>query len=450
MNSERIASYVNVAEERLARWIGVDLTRGGVASTVRRHVETRARALGDPGSLAFAALLDAHGSSERRALIEAATVPHSWLFRDAVQLEAVGAALCDRPRGPLAIWVAGCAGGEDAVTFTVLAQACGHTPTTLATDVNETALARARTGRFDAWRARELPTSARRAFDPDERDGVIAKASVKERIVYERHSVLDAIPTTSRADAFDLIVCRNVLIYFSRARATTVVETLAKRLSVGGLLVLGASDVLTTLPRGLVPRAGATRLVLVRQEARTSSMPAPAEPPVVEAARTPRSDIFLRGDLSVHVHAPAPRTASTPSRSSCEILAALDVGDLASARAKVEARLLARPDAETSLLAGLTLRALGDEARAARHLENACHALPGAWVAWLQLGLAYERLGRFDAARTALSRVPLATGEGEDLPRGGGETADALHGSRSTFARFAIARVAALMRGGIR
>ena len=47
MNSERIASYVNVAEERLARWIGVDLTRGGVASTVRRHVETRARALGE-------------------------------------------------------------------------------------------------------------------------------------------------------------------------------------------------------------------------------------------------------------------------------------------------------------------------------------------------------------------------------------------------------------------
>lgn len=434
MIARDLTPYLTAAESRLGRWIGIDLGRGGIARAVRRHVAHRVHSLGEPDVPRFCALLDEPGSTEARALVEAATVPHSWLFRDAVQLDAVSQVLSARRRGPVSIWVAGCASGEDAVTFAALATSLGHAPSVLATDVNETALERARRGRYDAFRTRDVGPSMRRFFRDEGRDLVVTP-ELARTITFRRHSLLEPYPDARDGEGFDLIVCRNVLIYFGRDDAHRVVSRLAERLAPSGLLVLGVSDVLQTLPESLVPSTHAGRLVLVRAADRPRAAP--------KAERVlPR---FERTEpLSVR-----PPPARGPSALDVQpTLDALDAGDTERALSLLHALGDVRADAELSLLEGLARFARTEHSAAATSFDRASALAPGCWVAWLHLGLARERLGDFARARSAFVRVAEARGHGESLPRGRGELTSMLHGSRASFTRLALERARSIERGG--
>jgi tetratricopeptide (TPR) repeat protein len=194
------------------------------------------------------------------------------------------------------------------------------------------------------------------------------------------------------------------------------------------------------LPRALVPRAGTTRLVLVRRD----------DPDAAANDQRPPSTRFEPPPRTAPVEAmPIAEEHLEPSPSlHARVLAALERGELAVARSLAADLVAQVPGAESQLLEGLALHGLHERESAVARFESVCRAAPGCWVAWLHLGLSYERLGRFEAARDALRRVPLASGLGEDLPRGEGELVVSLHGSRSTYTRFAIARAASIERGG--
>lgn len=427
-----MAPYLAIARAKLAHWIGVDLRRGGVARSVERHV-ARSLAKTPIGVAEYEASLGSQTSEAARALIEAATVPHSWLFRDAAQLEALGRSLALRAPGALRVLVAGCAQGEDAYTLAAIALRHGHDVRVLAFDVNDAALERAREGRFGAFQSRELPGWASAYFPGDEDRTTRATDALRRRIRFERHSLVAPIPTPADAPAWDLIVCRNVLIYFERPAAQSIVERLGQRLTDSGLLLLGASDVLAELPEGLRAHGEHGRAVIVRAPESRS----------VRASAAPRMPERLAPTPSLP---PEPRREQEATVDPC--VAALDAGAIERARAIARARLAESDDAETRLLAGLAEFAAEAFTEAVAHLRIACRRAPGCWVAWLHLGLGCERLGLFDEAAEAFFRVPLATGPGEELPRGPGELPTTLRATRADLVRLSLRRGASLQRGG--
>src|SRR5690606_15356386 len=108
---------------------------------------------------AYLSHLDNDPSGESERLIDVISVPHTWFFRDSVQLNAIIDALSavDTRRRPLRVWVPGCATGEDAYSLALLARAAGLELEVTASDLSRKSLQRAEEAVFGPFSLRELP-----------------------------------------------------------------------------------------------------------------------------------------------------------------------------------------------------------------------------------------------------------------------------------------------------
>jgi chemotaxis protein methyltransferase CheR len=113
-------------------------------------------------------------------------------------------------------------------------------PEVVATDVSEGALARARTGRYTQFEVqRGLPIRRLLQWFEQKGDDWIAAAELTRAIQYRRMNLVEDAPPPGR---FDLVMCRNVLLYFAPEAKARVFASLAGALRPGGLLVLGAGE----------------------------------------------------------------------------------------------------------------------------------------------------------------------------------------------------------------
>lgn len=163
------------------------------------------------------------------------------------------------PGRPLRIWSAGCASGEEPYTLAILALQAGLGPRVriLGTDIDGRALARAREGRYRAWALRATEPEERRRYFTEHRGEFQLAREVKDLVEFRRDNLYrapEALPAGAR-EPFDLIVCRNVLIYFDAEAAGEVGRRLCRALAPGGWLVAGPSDPL------LSPHPGIRRIL---------------------------------------------------------------------------------------------------------------------------------------------------------------------------------------------
>jgi chemotaxis methyl-accepting protein methylase len=153
------------------------------------------------------------------------------------------------------VWIAGCSTGEEAWTVAFLAheargaQAFGEVVpvSILATDLSETALATARHGVYDRLHGldsfRAIPFWAAAYFGSGHgANAWVVPQTLRGSVRFLRHNVLDPPPVASA----DLILCRNMLIYFDEAANRRAQENLVSALRPGGVLVLGPADALRT------------------------------------------------------------------------------------------------------------------------------------------------------------------------------------------------------------
>lgn len=179
-------------------------------------------------------------------VVDALLNQETSFFRDApifdLVVEAVAAA--ERRGHRARIWCAGCATGQEpqslAMLFAERAEAGAPMPEILATDVSDLALARARAGRYTQFEIqRGLPIrQLMRWFDGEGGEWTI-KPDLARRVMFRQHNlVADRAP----AGAFDVILCRNVLLYLSPETKQAVFRTFADALRPDGLLVLGAGE----------------------------------------------------------------------------------------------------------------------------------------------------------------------------------------------------------------
>ena len=189
---------------------------------------------------------DAGGSKELDALIEALVVGETYLFRELPPLEAVvnelvvpAVAAGRRPR----IWCAACSTGEEPHTLAMLLVARGILGEVeiVASDISTRSLERARSGRFSRRALRqEVPAFAAGLLEVDERGVAIARR-LTEAIRWQQVNLIDDAAVAALG-TFEVVLCRNVLIYFNDKTAREVIDRLAGRLIGGGTLLVGVSE----------------------------------------------------------------------------------------------------------------------------------------------------------------------------------------------------------------
>jgi chemotaxis protein methyltransferase CheR len=149
----------------------------------------------------------------------------------------------------LRIWSAGCSSGEEPYSLAIAlleAGRAGRGDRIVATDVSERLLASARRGTYGPWSIRRLPKAlADRYLAGSEVRSVAGE--VRALVEFRRHNlVADPAP-----GAFDVVVCRNVLIYFEAPVAAEVLYRLVEALRPGGLLMVGPVELALASPLGL-------------------------------------------------------------------------------------------------------------------------------------------------------------------------------------------------------
>jgi chemotaxis protein methyltransferase CheR len=206
-----------------------------------------------PAALVARAGDPASGPELVQQLLDEVTVKETTFMRDRRQLAAIPwPDLLERARARgsdvVRVWSAGCATGEEPYTLALLAceQLGLAAPPVriLATDLSRDALAAARTGRYRARAVRELePELVERYFTFEDNAYVVCR-ELRALVEFEPHNLVADPGTPPGAGQFDLVLCRNVLIYFDLPVVERVIASLESALAPEGMLVVGAADAL--------------------------------------------------------------------------------------------------------------------------------------------------------------------------------------------------------------
>ncbi|MFO0683960.1 MAG: CheR family methyltransferase [Sandaracinus sp.] len=376
---------------------------GAAIDRVRRDVGVR-----DTGELL--ARFEAGDADVVRRLVAELTVGETYFFRDPEQIAAivrfVGEALAQSSERIVHVWSAGCASGEEPYSIAIrcletFGPEAERRVRILATDVSPDAIATAERGIFRAWSFRATTAAEReRWFDPSGR--VIEPP---RRIVrFAVHNLLDhgTIPR-----GLDVVVCRNVLLYFSPERALETIEALGNALAPEGWLVLGPAD-----PPPLTPRIAASVVagkLYYRRAAAAATLPPPRDEsptpsprevlPLVERARSAPTPTIRSISLTPAV-VPSPLAARIDAAH-----ALADMGHESRALASLDALARESPELRVFLARAVLRSALGDQAGAARDASRALHLDATSAVACVILASAQAALGDAATATHAAQRA---------------------------------------------
>ncbi len=376
---------------RSACGLVIDQTRRGVLATL---VRGRCDQLGIDGPPAYLARIQ-QDRAELQVLIEGLTIGETYFARNPPQIRALAElvlpSLLARGDRRIRIWCAGCSTGEEPYTIALLlakllpAGGAGWDVRVIGTDINTAALAAAREGRYGPRAVSLLDDEDLLRYFEREGNGWRVGEHLRSLVEFRQHNLTCDPPPQAR---LDLVLCRNVLIYFDRRQMLAVVDRMHSSLIPGGWLVLGHSETLWRLYDGfdLVRHDDA---FLYRRRA----------PEPVAVRRPPP----LRRPLA------APRTRPDPL---AEVRDAIGAGAYAAAAELAARHAVEQPlSAPLHYLHGLALVEIGEDAQALIALRRAAYLDPASGFAQFLLAVVLGRLGHgaeaaraYGAAAQALSR----------------------------------------------
>ncbi len=348
------------------------------------------------------------GSFELARLLAVVSVHKTDLFRDEPQLEALETHVL-RPLvalgRPLSVWSAGCSTGEEVATLLMLlAEAGAHQESTvLGTDLAAVALAQAKRLSFTPEVLKRVP---RELLGRYFREGTLL-APLVARARFAQHNLMDRpYPFASDDGPFDVIVCRNVLIYFTAEAARETVNAFVERLRPGGVLVLSTAEPLLEP----VPELTTLRLpgAFFYQRDAGAPPPAPAAVPVQKPAAASRLAPKLRPAPTGEI--PVVLTPEDEGRKLFELVLEWEASgeDHPEIEAGLRKALYLAPQlASARYLLGLILERRGASVDAASEYRRALLTLEASKAIVSPFFLNNERLKQ--ACKLALKRVGPAT-----------------------------------------
>ena len=229
---------------------GFDFT-GYKRTSLMRRVQHRMRQAGFDSYEEYLDHLQA-SSDEFNALFNTILINVTAFFRDPeaweyLRDEVVPAMLAERgPNDPIRVWSAGCASGQEAYTLAmVLADALGldafrQRVKIYATDVDEHALAEARTASYDQKAVESVPTESLSTYFDQANGRYVFRKDLRRAVIFGRNDLVKDAPISR----VDLLVCRNTLMYLNAETQRKVLSSLHFALAPNGMLFLGHSETL--------------------------------------------------------------------------------------------------------------------------------------------------------------------------------------------------------------
>ncbi|HEY1086752.1 MAG TPA: CheR family methyltransferase [Archangium sp.] len=343
------------------------------------------------------------GALELAQLLAVVSVHKTDLFRDEPQLEALQEHVL-RPLvsagRPLSLWSAGCSTGEEVATLLMLLSEVGAHPDSgvLGSDLSAHALAQAQRLSFQPDVLKRVPPALLERYF---RGGTLIP-SLRARARFLQHNLMDRPYPFARGDGgpFDVIVCRNVLIYFTAEAARATVESFVERLRPGGVLVLSTAEPLLEPVAGLTTLRVPGAFFYQRADAPRPALPSPPRPKPVPRPSAPRPR--ATGELPVVL------SPEEEGRKLFELVLewAAEGEDHPETEGGLRRALYLAPKlAGARYLLGLILERRGSRAEASSEYRRALQLLDGGAAAPSAFFLNNERLAR--ACRVALQRCAL-------------------------------------------
>jgi chemotaxis protein methyltransferase CheR len=390
----------------------------------------RASALALSGIEPYGALLaedSVSGRRERELLTVRFSNGETYFFRDQGQMELLAATLLPRlierraAQRSLRLWSAGCASGEEAYSLAMLVDELaprvdGWNILILGTDINAEAIRKAKEGSYGQWSFRALDAARKQRYFRERGGEWKIDPRLRDMVRFSQGDLLhDRYPEPgTELHDMDLILCRNVLIYFAPQAVAEITAKLAGTLADGGTLMTGHTE-LVGHPTGSLRVRVFPGSVVLQKTAQAAAPPLPA----------------LRAPLRSAPPAPAARAASVPPAAAAQTIAPAAALEALLAAAWLEANRGARDAAAATcrkataiagfdprpyyLLAQLALER-GNAEETKTLLKKVIYLDPSFIAAYMDLGALYERDSNtvrarqmHENARRELKKLPPQT-----------------------------------------
>ncbi len=296
-------------------------------ATILRRLRGRMSATARPSLADYAAYLESDPEEYAR-LVNSLLIKVTEFFRDPklfqyLSVHVLPELIADARRDgrELRIWSAGCSTGEEAYSLAiVVAEALGEElpwpeVRIFATDIDRQAINFARRGIYSAAALKGLPAGTRDHYFVKSDGGYEVAKRLRALTVFGEHDLGERAPFPR----IDLLLCRNVLIYFSAPMQRVALETFAFSLRTGGRLVLGTSESIMSLPEPFEEEQA--RLRVYRRLSGTYAIP-----PMRAAVLRPHRSVESGLDRAIRGTHRDVRRAAESSASADSLLLGLSVG----------------------------------------------------------------------------------------------------------------------------
>jgi chemotaxis protein methyltransferase CheR len=227
--------------KKFARKSGIDL-QAYKRPQMERRINSFMRTVG-AGNYADLIKMFEDNTEVYRRFVEHLTINVSEFFRNANHWEILRLQIIPellKEKSSLRIWSAGCSTGEEPYSLAIMMQEYfpGQATRILATDLDQVVLNKARAGIYSDKAVQGVPNHLmQKYFTPDAGNYHVAN-NIKQMVRFEKHDLLvDKFP-----GEFDLILCRNVVIYFTEEAKERLYRRFAQALRKNGILFIGSTE----------------------------------------------------------------------------------------------------------------------------------------------------------------------------------------------------------------
>jgi len=370
-------------------------------------------------------------------LVDELTVGETHFMRDPDQLELVRREVFPAlKRRPARVWSAGCATGEEAYSLAILLEedGLGDGAVVLGTDLSIVSLAKARAGSYSDYSLRDVGLAFLESYFHHVRGRRLLVERIRSKVRFERLNLVGAEDyAAAGAVAMDLILCRNVLIYFGREKVGRIAARLYDCLAEGGVLLTAGADPI--LAEYAPFEVEITRVGLVYRRPRLARTE--AEPPRLARAAPSRVWSPDHERRAADHEEPAPTIAAAPSppelarEAFTRVIGYANASGAEDAERVAEVALHRHPlDAPLHYLRASLLLSLGRDEEAEHEAQRALYLDRSLAVGHFLLGTILRKRGARPLARRAFRNVRdlcAARPPDEEVRAGAGEKAGVLH-----------------------
>ncbi|APA69572.1 CheR family methyltransferase [Janthinobacterium sp. 1_2014MBL_MicDiv] len=401
------------AQTLLRRATGLSVSK----AVAERAVSQRMEQTGFADSEAY---LQALTPAEMTQLIELVVVPESWLFRDPQAFYATVELVQERwARGRATrILSIPCAGGEEPYSM-AMALRDGAVPKQAfsidAYDLSPGCIERAQAGIYgrNAFRAQDV-AFRERYFTHVADDSYRIIDALREQVTFRQGNLLQ-FDTATYSRHYDVIFCRNLLIYFDKPTTRAAIHNLSALLADDGMLLAGYAEVPSFCQNGFAPLQFRQAFALKKESTPPAAVIQVAALPPARALRsvppTPRPAPARAAAQAAPPAAARPRpvpvqTAPAPADLLAEARVLADRGLLREAGEKCHAHLARVPEAaEAYFMLGIINELAGKMDLADDYWRRCIYLQPDHYEALCHLSLLAERNGNHTAAATLKARA---------------------------------------------